>query len=167
MEVMTASTGSKRVQFNVEGAPVDHPKFEGFEGALGPVGRVRSGYLKTEAQQLEFIKDMKTIATKIGKEEEFNSIESDSFEDYLDKLINSKILYGSLFRWIITGEEYENAGKKRFNLSYARFKNAESISIPREQSKLQWIEKFHLRRMEVTPHSVLEKSAKSANDLPF
>lgn len=172
MEIMEASTGSKRVKFNVEGMPVNDPKFEGIDGAKGPVGRVKSSYLKTQDQQMEFVKDMKSIASKIGMEEEFNNIEADTFDEYLTKFVNSGVLCGKFFRWIVTGEEYKNEGKSRWNLSYARYKHCESISIPRESSRLKWIPKHHEKRMDATPIASLSSGpsvdeSKSGNDLPF
>lgn len=172
MEIMEASTGSKRVKFNVEGAPVNDPKFEGIDGAKGPVGRVKSSYLKTEEQQLEFIKDMKSIASKIGAEDAFNEIEAPNFDEYLTKFVNSGVLCGKFFRWIITGEEYKNDGKSRWNLSYARYKHCESISIPIESSRLKWIPKYHEKRMDSTPISSLMEGpkvseTKKTDDLPF
>lgn len=166
MEIKVASTGSKRVQFNVEGMPINDPKFEGVDGALGVVGRIKSMYLKTESQQLEFIKDMKNIATKIGKEDEFNAIEDESFDAYLDKLVASPVLKGQFFRAIVTGEEYSNGGKIRYNLGFARFKFVESITIPHAETKLEWKPSFHLEKIKNTPISELAGVTKP-DGLPF
>ena len=126
LEIQEAGTGTPRVIFNVESEPVKDDNFEGEEGALGRVGRIRSGWLKTESQQTEFLENIGKIADKIGKREEVDKIEAESLEKYLSEI--TPLICGHFARFKVTAEEYEKQdGNLGITLSFARFKFVEAL----------------------------------------
>ncbi len=131
--VEKASTGSKRVVFHVEGRPVTSENFQGVDGAKGPVGRIRTIYLKSDDAKKEFVSNLAKIADAMGVRDRFDEIEADNFDDYLDKLAENggSIFKGNFARFVvattrqITTIDGKDKIKDRF--SFPRYNFVESV----------------------------------------
>lgn len=122
MSVMTAGTGSKKVRFQMEGAP-EKAGFEGVDGAKGKVGRVDSSYMKEDKAFTIFMTQIGVIADKLGVRTEVDAIKAGTIEEYIALI--EPLLKGKPAWWMFGGEEYE-AGRFKLNLLRFGFIKSES-----------------------------------------
>lgn len=117
-----ASTGTLRVVFHVETPPVEEADFEPDESATdgGKVGRVRTIWLKYEAQLEEFNRNIAQIASALKVREQTDKIVASSLTEYVEEL-NDVIT--DKFAWFgVKGEEYiKQDGKTGIALLFRRF----------------------------------------------
>ncbi len=180
LEVKTASTGSKKVILHMESRPIDTQKLPGFtphEDSTngGQIGRVsmHTAWLKdvddenSEAHK-KFIKDIGTIADKMGVRDQVDSITATEFDNYVEAL--NGILTGKFKFWKITVEEYHREGKSPgTSYSLGRYSKA-SICCANEKGKVKFNKEDAYDYKKVVPvdNTALDTaSAPPKNDLPF
>jgi len=115
-ELKTAKTGKQQVTLNFESPKVTTPGFEAdpFAKMGGKVGRVQfTIYFGSgdKQQNDEFIERIAIIAKKLGVSEKVDAVDSNSLEDYLNKIM--LIIRGKFAWWAITAEEYVKTGSDK------------------------------------------------------
>lgn len=187
-----ANTDSKRIIFYLEGDVVADNEFVGVDGAKGPVGKMTSGYMKSDKQYKDFLTQISVIADKMGVRAVVDAIEDSTIEGYIAKV--APFICGKFAWWNIGAEEYQ---KGRYNLKLLKFGFIKSDSEvnPESLKKDKWVNaelsnnagvvvlkfdpdnKFHLTKfVEVSVDDFAAKPAKvpeipsfkdSDDDLPF
>lgn len=111
--VRTAASGSKQLEFKVEGEEIKD--FSGVNGAKGQVGTIRTMYFKDDKldQLTKFIAD---IANTLNVKSKLDEIKAESLEEYVEKV--TPVLAGKFARYIVTGEEYD---VNKFRLGFATY----------------------------------------------
>lgn len=157
LTIEAAKTGSKRIVFHMETEPIKAGGFTGVDNAQGQVGKVRTGYMKTEDQEKEVLTNLGIIGDKLGVRAEIDAIQSDNIEDYVqqvEKLITGKYLY-----WVIRGEEYPKPDNTLgLSLQFRRFGFVASLEEGAD----------HLKPFDKTSsYDFIVYKAPVANDMPF
>ena len=116
------SSEARRVIFYLESEPVADSNFQGVDGAKGRVGRMFSGYMSSDKAYSDFIRQLGTIADKLGVRQVVDSIQSNDFEDYMTKI--SALFVGKFLWWNIGAEEYD---EKKTNLQLLKYNFVKSL----------------------------------------
>jgi len=121
-ELKTAQSGKQMVVLLMESPKVSDAGFEPHADAKfgGRIGKVNFTiyFDKTSKDQMDqFISNVALIAKKLGVTEKVDAIDSDSLEDYLNKLM--PVIRGKFAVWAITGQEYlyNKDGKNKIGTS--------------------------------------------------
>lgn len=122
--VKTAQSGSKQLIFNMETPKVDNPNFEAEQGFEGQVGKVAfpGSYVKldNETAVKEFNTALATIADKLGVRKDFDAINAESFDEYIESV--KALLLGKYAYWSVAGEEYmKSDGRTGIKLKTRRY----------------------------------------------
>jgi len=164
--VKTAQSGSKQLIFSMETPKVENPAFEpelGFEGQVGKVAYPGS-YVKLDNEKAveEFNKGLAIIADKLGVRSQFDEINAESFDEYVEKVKN--LLINKYAHWAISGEEYIKAdGRVGTKLKTRRYK---FIASQEEGSEALGVfdpkQHYNVKRVDVPDAAPAPK-----DDLPF
>ena len=169
MEIKTASTGSKQIIFSMEGPAEKDPKFEGVDGAKGPVGRVSTMYMKEE-QQGDLTKIFAKISDALGVRDALNAIKATSLEDYVEKA--GAVICGKFAKFCISTEQYLNGENKvRNGLRFPKYDYVEAIGTTPSRLKFDETNSYHFKPAVVPDNIGTPKSASAVkqedSDLPF
>lgn len=123
-----ASTGSYKLEFQVETEPVNEPGFTPAEGYSGRVGTVKTPYLGNPDLEAQAGALIANLADELGVREEVNNFSQDlTYPEYCEKLLSlvkDKYVYLS-----INGKEYINTGngKVGMELQFPKFRAWASV----------------------------------------
>lgn len=163
------NTGNLRPVFMMETEPILDKGWEGFEGAVGQIGKVSGNfgfYLKNKDQQDEFISFLKSIMIAVGIWETFAQKEGQKdFEGLKEAVAAVKpYLTGTTARYLVCAEQYhklDNTGIG-LKLKFPTRRAVESLDVTLETSKLPKYDETnpsHFKKIEALP--------KATDDLPF
>lgn len=177
-EVKTAKTGAKNVTLYMETRPINAallPDFEPHADATsgGQIGKcsMYQYWLKdvndenSESHQ-KFMRDIGTIADKMGVRSQIDAITANDFDAYVETL--NSILTGKYKFWKIVVEEYFREGKAPgTKYSLGRY-SKENICCADEKGKVKFDKEnsYDYKKME-TPDSTPLDTKKVTDDLPF
>ena len=163
---------NKKVAFFMEGEPITDENWEGYEGAAGQIGKigVNGGYyMKTEADKMSFVKNLKDIAAKVGVLDECSNIEAETLESFVEQI--KPYLIGTKAKYFVRGSEYakQNGTGTGLKLSFPKFNFVESIDVDDADSKLEKFDEnntWHFSKLPTTTYTNTSDSTKKDN-LPF
>jgi len=180
-EITQSNNGEKfKVQANLETKPLGGD-FEGFEGAVGQIGRVDLGIYITGKQDdkatNDFIDIIATIATAMGVKEQVDAIKADSIEDFLNQV---KRVFNNKYTWFLIGA-VEYMGKDKdgspkvkmlINLPRYGYVAATEAELQARQKDNTWPDKTNkyfykaLVKMDEDPQQSTDTQS-IKDDLPF
>lgn len=170
LEVKVASTGSKQIILSVEGKPVSDPLFEGLDGAQGPVGKIKTMYVKEE-QEGDITKIFAKIADSIGVRDKLDAITGvTSLEDYVSKAL--KVLSGKFASYVVATEQYIGTdGKAKNSFRFPKYDWVEKSGTEPSSLKFDKANKYHFKEATIPDNIGTSKSATAVkqpdSDLPF
>jgi hypothetical protein len=167
----------------MESEPITEEGWVGHEGAVGQIGKIAANggfYLKTEAQQQEFVAFLKEIVTALGKEEECATIEASTLEEFVSK-VKAILANAGYARYFVRGVEYAKSAApngKGLKLLFPNRRFVESLSTASADSKLakfDYKNKWHYDRLpQVESQATYGElgapaitSTETVDDLPF
>lgn len=163
------STDSEKMQYHVEGRPMDGD-FDGMEGAAGQIGTVSTSFLKIGSKQeaKEYDK-LVTIARKAGVTDD-QIPDTTSLKDAAKAIL--PLIRGKYVRLKVIAKFYWGTNKagetvEKYSLAFDRFAFCESLDVKIEDSKLTFDIKNQYdgdrRDLGAKPESTVTK----ADDLIF
>lgn len=148
-----ASTGSYKLEFQVETEPVTQEGFTPAEGHFGRVGTVKTPFLGNPDLEAQAGAMIANLADELGVREEVNNFSTAlTYPEYCEKLtslVKDKYLYIS-----INGKEYVNptSGKIGMELNFPRFKSWASIEKVDKVGTEKALAKTYIKKLP-TPES--------------
>lgn len=166
------NTGNLRPVFLMETEPIEDKGWEGFEGAVGQIGKVSGNfgfYLKNKDQQDEFVSFLKSVMMATGTWEAFAEKEGHKDFDGLRDAVEAvkPYLVGTKARYLVCAEQYHKLDQSGIGLKlkFPTRKAVESLDVLLENSKLPKYDETnpnHFKKIEA------QSSPKSpVDDLPF
>lgn len=138
---VSPNTGNKRPVFSMESEPITEDGWEGHQGALGQIGNVSGNfgyYLKDEAQELEFIGNLKDIMKACGTYDDF--MEGPGSKDFteLEDVVNAvkPFVINKIARYFVSAEQYEKLDKTGIGLKL-KFPNRFFVEALTAECKFQ------------------------------
>ena len=163
------------IEFTHETAPV-----EGLKDESGKVIGQRARTTMYISDKSWDIKDamwcvkarLTLMATKLGVLEEFNKIEGDSAEEFVNKLV--PLFKGKKARWVFGGEERSFKNDKDETINFVQpflntFGFVENLTdVPaNEDTKLKFDANKHIKKAEVADSVESDSAAPTADDNPW
>ncbi len=127
--VKSQNSGNPRPVFHMESEAITEADFKPVDGAAGRVGKVSGNggyYLNNDNQRSEFLGFLKAIARAIGRIDELEAIEANSFEDLVDR--SKRVLCGHYARYFVSGTEFSKPeGRWGVKLTFPNKRAVESV----------------------------------------
>ncbi len=131
IEVKTSSKNSKQCILHMETPPVNVPDFQGYNGALGQIGKAKmpKTWLVNEDHLKEFMKNIAIIGDKLGKRTQIDALSLNGLQDLESYVTQVKAVIGNKFLyWKLAAEVYfTSEGKKRESLFIPRYQFVASL----------------------------------------
>ena len=170
-----SSTGSEKLEYHVEGRPIQDDTFAGIDGAKGQVGTISTSFLKPgSTQEEEEYGKLVTIARKIGVTDD-QIPTTNSLKEAVAIIL--PLIKGKFARLKVIAKFYWGRNKagetvEKYSLGFARFAFAESLDIKIGDTKLTFDIKNQYdgdrRDLGAKPESSTTTAAASAtDDIPF
>jgi hypothetical protein len=122
--IKARSTDSKKIQFQMEGAPIGK-EFEGVDGAKGKVGRIETSYMSKNEAYKDFMRQIGVIADKLDVRVAVDAVKEASIEAYVSAV--EPLLKGRFAWWMFGGEEYSEKKWKMSLLKWGFIKSEKEV----------------------------------------
>jgi hypothetical protein len=169
ISINVAKTGSKQLVFNVEGVESKDKNFKGVDGAMGPVGKIFTMYMKKE-QETSVVSILASIADSMGVRDKLNAIKSEDFDDYISQVSN--VLKNKFANFAVGTDQYiNNKGYSADKLKFLRYNFVEKVGTTPSTLQFDMNNKYHFKPAETPDNIGTPDSAtfvkQDPNDLPF
>lgn len=122
--IKAKSTDSKKIQFQMEGAPIGK-EFEGVDGAKGKVGRIETSYMSKDEAYKDFMRQIGVMADKLDVRVAVDAVKASTIEDYITAV--EPLLKGKFAWWMFGGEEYSERKWKMGLLKWGFIKSEKEV----------------------------------------